>query len=399
MTGFPLPDQGGDKLRGYDTKRPKGTFYEGSMVDPLKIRGKVVSGAGKAAYFTQVEWVQSQCREKLGFKPYPGTLNMEITAADLVLLEAAVREEGVDLIPPESGVCAARVLPLLVGSVAGAFVLPAKEVRIHEEEIVELIAPVCLREALDLSDGDEVLLFWGNESAALLLRGRSDDSTFSLKALIFDLDGTLIDTIPFYFSIVDAVMERLQMSPVSREAIAEAAKDGKFEWGRILPYTTETPLEELTARATAIVREVAPSLSREEIAIFTGVASLLKAIARQGVKMGIATSTPRIHLNRKVLALKKAGLDGLFHTVIAADDVPLSKPAPDPLLVCAAKMGVAAADCLYIGDMRLDIRAGRAAGMTTVGVLTGFDDYPSLESANPHLIVESVTALGKRLIF
>jgi HAD superfamily hydrolase (TIGR01509 family) len=369
------------------------------MVNPVKIRGKVVSGVGKAAYFTQVEWVQSQCREKLGFKPYPGTLNMEVRAADLALLEAAVREEGGDLIPPEPGFCAARVLPLLVGSVAGALVLLEKEARIHEKEIVELIAPVCLREALDLRDGDEIPLWGGNESAALLFRGRSDDSTFSLKAVIFDLDGTLIDTIPFYFSTVDAVMERLQMPPVSREAIAEAAKDGKFEWGRILPYATEKHLEEWTARATAIVREIAPALFRDKIAIFAGVDSLLKAIARQGVKMGIATSTPRIHLDSKVLVLKKAGLDGLFHTVIAADDVLLNKPAPDPLLACAAKMGVVAADCLYIGDMRLDIRAGRAAGMTTVGVLTGFDDYPSLESENPHLIVESVTALGKRLVF
>ena len=369
------------------------------MVDPVKIRGKVVSGAGKAALFTQVAWVQSQCMEKLGFQPFPGTLNMEVTAADLALLESAVREEGIELIPPEAGFCAARVLSLLVGSVSGALVLPAKEARIHEKEIVEVIAPVCLREALDLSDGDEVALFLGNELSVFSLRGQSEDAPFPFKALIFDLDGTLIDTIPFYFNIVNAVMERLQMPPVSREAIADAAQDGTFEWGRILSYRTEKHLEELTSRATAIVREVVPSLSREEIALFAGVASLLKAIARQGVRMGIATSTRRIHLDRKVLALQEAGLAGLFHTVIAADDVPLSKPAPDPLLACAAKMGVAATDCLYIGDTRMDIRAGRAAGMTTVGVLTGFDNQCSLESANPHLVVESVTALKERLIW
>jgi HAD superfamily hydrolase (TIGR01509 family) len=378
------------------------------MADPVKIRGKVVSGAREAAYFTQVEWVQTQCSEKLGFKPYPGTLNMEISAEDLLLLESAAREEGADLIPPESGFCAAKALPLLVGSVSGALVLPAKEVRIHADEIVEVIAPVCLREALDLRDGDEVTLLLGYQSLrgregvdgpGILLRGRSEDSTFFLKALIFDLDGTLIDTIPAYFGIVDVVAERLQMPPVSREAVIEATKDGTFEWARILNCTTERHREELNSRAMGIVQEIAPSLFREKIDLFPGVGRLLKSIASRGVRMGIVTSTRRNHLDRKVLALKKAGLDGLFHTVITADDVSRQKPAPDPLLACAGKMGVAAKDCLYSGDMRLDIRAGRAAGMTTVGVLTGFDDYQSLESMNPHLILKSIAALEDRLIF
>ena len=378
------------------------------MVDPVKIRGKVVSGAREAAYFTQVEWVQTQCSEKLGFKPYPGTLNMEISAEDFLLLESAAREDGADLIPPESGFCAAKALPLLVGSVSGALVLPAKEVRIHADEIVEVMAPVCLREALDLRDGDEVALLLGDQSLrgregvdgpGILLRGRSEDCTFFLKALIFDLDGTLIDTIPAYFGIVDVVAERLQMPPVPREAVIEATKDGTFEWARILNCTTERHREELNSRAMGIVQEIAPSLFREKIDLFPGVDRLLKSITNRGVKMGIVTSTRRNHLDRKVLALKKAGLDGLFHTVITADDVSRQKPAPDPLLACAGKMGVAAKDCLYSGDMRLDIRAGRAAGMTTVGVLTGFDDYHSLESMNPHLILESVTALEERLIF
>ena len=378
------------------------------MVDPVKIRGKVVSGARNAAYFTQVEWVQTQCSEKLGFKPYPGTLNLEISAQDRLLLESAVRDQGADLIPPESGFCAAKALPLRVGSVSGAFVLPAKEVRIHADEIVEVMAPVCLREALDLRDGDEVALLLEDSSLqgrerhdgpVILLRGEGEDCTFPLKAMIFDLDGTLIDTIPAYFGIVDAVAQRLQMPPVPREAVVEATKDGTFEWARILHDTAGKNREELNARAMAIVQEIAPSLFWEKVALFPGVDRFLKSIAKRGVRMGIATSTRRKHLDLKVLALKKAGLDGLLQTIITADDVSRHKPAPDPLLACAGKMGVAAKDCLYIGDMRLDIRAGREAGMTTVGVLTGFDDYQSLESMHPHLIVESVTALEERLIF
>jgi phosphoglycolate phosphatase-like HAD superfamily hydrolase len=281
-------------------------------------------------------------------------------------------------------------------------------VRIHGNEIVEVIAPVCLREALNLKDGDEVAMLLGNRSPRgregfagpdIRLRGRSEGCTFPLKAIIFDLDGTLIDTIPAYFRIVDVVAERLQMPPVARETVVEAANDGSFEWAEILHVTAEGEREALNARAMAIVQEVAPFLFEEKVGLFAGVDGLLKSIAERGARMGIATSTPRRHLGRKVLALRRAGIEGLFHTVIAADDVPRTKPAPDPLLACAAKMGVQAKDCLYVGDMRTDIRAGRAAGMTTVGVLTGFDDQRSLESANPDLIVESVAALEQRLIF
>ena len=378
------------------------------MGDPITITGRVVSGAGRAAYFTQLAWVQNQCGEKLGFRPYPGTLNVEVPPEDLTAIESARRESGVDLIPPEEGGCTAKALPLRIGSLSGILVLPEKEARIHENRIVEVMAPVCLREVLALKDGDEVPLLFGDRSPrspeshngpGVRLRGGDEGRTLFLKAIIFDLDGTLLDTIPVYFGIVDLVTDRLRLPPVAREDVVKAVQDGSFEWARVLRCATEGRREELNAKATTIVREIAPSLFRKKVTLFPGVESLLKSIAGQGTRMGIATSTPRQHLDRKMLALKKAALDILFHTVIAADDVSRKKPAPDPLLACAGRMGVAPEDCLYIGDMQMDILAGREAGMTTAGVLTGFDDYRSLRSVNPYLILESVAALKERLIF
>jgi CTP-dependent riboflavin kinase len=58
------------------------------------IAGKVVSGAGEGAYFTRINWVQEQCDERLGFKPYPGTLNLEISNEYLPIIESLNREEG-----------------------------------------------------------------------------------------------------------------------------------------------------------------------------------------------------------------------------------------------------------------------------------------------------------------
>ena len=124
----------------------------------LGLTGKVVSGVEKAAFFTQLDWVQEQCMQKLGFKPYPGTLNIEIEEDDISIVEALKREEGFKLIPPDPNFCAATVLPVNIGGVKGAIVVPAENVNIHENKIVEVVAGLSLRVALDVTDGDVVTL-------------------------------------------------------------------------------------------------------------------------------------------------------------------------------------------------------------------------------------------------
>lgn len=120
--------------------------------------GKVVSGVRKAAYFTQLEWVQEQCLEKLGFKPYPGTLNLEISERDFPIIEALKKEEGIELMPPDPTFCAAKAMPLTIGHVSGAIIIPAEEVRVHGKQVIEVISPLRLKETLRVDDGDYLTL-------------------------------------------------------------------------------------------------------------------------------------------------------------------------------------------------------------------------------------------------
>jgi CTP-dependent riboflavin kinase len=126
--------------------------------DPWVLKGKVVSGAREAAFFTQLDWVQVQCQEKLGFKPYPGTLNLEIDEESLSVLDVLKREKGITLIPPDPQYCVARALPLMVGSICGAIIIPSEDVNIHRKNIVEVMAPVRLKDALGITDGDSLVL-------------------------------------------------------------------------------------------------------------------------------------------------------------------------------------------------------------------------------------------------
>jgi riboflavin kinase len=126
------------------------------------LTGKIVSGIKQGAFFTQLDWVQEQCLEKLGFKPYPGTLNLEIAHENMAIIEALKPQEGVELVPPDSNFCSGFVFPITVEGISGAIVAPAEDVRVHGENVIEIISHLGLKDALGVKDGDFVSLIVDN---------------------------------------------------------------------------------------------------------------------------------------------------------------------------------------------------------------------------------------------
>jgi CTP-dependent riboflavin kinase len=128
------------------------------MNEHLKITGKIVRGAKQGAFFTQLDWVREQCLEKLGFAPWPGTLNLEIPKDSLSIIEKLEPKEGIELVPPDSNYCSGRVFPVSIDGIPGAIVLPAEDVRVHAKNVIEIISPKMLKETLGVEDGDWVTL-------------------------------------------------------------------------------------------------------------------------------------------------------------------------------------------------------------------------------------------------
>jgi len=126
------------------------------MAKDLAITGKIVSGAGQGAFFTRIDWVQQQCNEKLGFKPYPGTLNLEISEEDLPITESLDREKGIELISPDPKFCNGKAFAVLLGKINAAIIIPEEKVRVHPANIIEIIAPLNIKAALHVKDGDVV---------------------------------------------------------------------------------------------------------------------------------------------------------------------------------------------------------------------------------------------------
>ncbi len=120
---------------------------------PVELTGRVRGGFGKGAYFVTIDWVQAQLQAQLGFIPYPGTLNVELSGTDLAALTAGQAQSG-RLTPPDGGCGAVCLRVTIGGSIPGAIVMP--DTTDHAPGYIEMVAPVRVREALGLGDGDTV---------------------------------------------------------------------------------------------------------------------------------------------------------------------------------------------------------------------------------------------------
>jgi pyrophosphatase PpaX len=233
----------------------------------------------------------------------------------------------------------------------------------------------------------------------LYFNGKAKTTRVLVKAVMFDLDGTLLDTKEIFYDVINIVFKKLSFPHVGREVLVEAAAEGEFDWDMLLPAELKVRKEEVLLQVRAIIEEISPPLFRKRTRPIAGADEILKSLHGAGSKIGVVTSSRMRHLEMKMSALEKSGVAVLFDAIVTADDVQLKKPSPEPLYECARRLGVAPGECVYVGDMRVDLKAGKSAGMTTVGVLTGFDDYDHLENEHPDLILESVASLKHHLSY
>jgi HAD superfamily hydrolase (TIGR01509 family) len=173
----------------------------------------------------------------------------------------------------------------------------------------------------------------------------------------------------------------------------KAIKDGGFDWDLVLPSGTGATTEDLIASARDVIREMYPRVFEDDVDLVPGAEHLLRKLHVRNVKLALVTSTLGRFIEFKLIPLKKHGLRDLFQTVITLDDVKNRKPSGDPLLECARRLGENPEKCAYVGDATVDIVAGKAAGMRTIAVLTGVDDYEAIKAEDPDMILESVSQL------
>ena len=186
------------------------------------------------------------------------------------------------------------------------------------------------------------------------------------KAVLFDLDGTLVDSAPDFIAVVNRM--RAQRG---REAMPLADLRPVVSKGSRAMLAAAFP-DVAADEREAWVQEFL-DLYEAELGLhgkpFEGVEAMLGTLEAHGTPWGIVTNKPE-YLARKLMPL--LGWESRCAVLIGGDTLPVRKPDPLPLLHAAEAIGVAAEDCIYAGDDERDILAARAAGMPSVVALWGY---------------------------
>jgi phosphoglycolate phosphatase len=193
-------------------------------------------------------------------------------------------------------------------------------------------------------------------------------------AVLFDLDGTLIDSFPAIAASVNHVRSLYHLPPLS---VAEVTRYVGRGAALLLRDTVGVGDPKANAEAYRVHH---PSVIQAGTKWLPGALDMLQSLHAQGVKLGVCSNKP-IAFTR--LILNGTPFQALFDVVLGPEDAGKHKPAPDILLVAMTRLGVAPEKTLYIGDMTVDIETARAAGVRVWVVPTGSDTVAALDAARP----------------
>jgi len=215
-----------------------------------------------------------------------------------------------------------------------------------------------------------------------------------IQCAIFDLDGTLIDSVPVYFELMKTILETIGLPPAPKSVVAEFMTGGGLgAIEKLIPKDMLHRKNELIKEFMTVGRKTSRSAFKDRVKLFSGVPRLFEKLVGLRIPIGIVTSTERLYIDRKLTPLQNSDIKKHLDVVIAIEDAPRKKPFPDPLLVCSKRLGVNTEKCVYVGDSHVDIRAANAAGMMAIGVLSGLDDEETLMAENPNIILENIDEL------
>jgi len=221
----------------------------------------------------------------------------------------------------------------------------------------------------------------------------SDANPFRL--LVFDWDGTLMDSIGTIVACTQATIRELELGELPERTIRGTIGLGLKETIDILSPGCG---EEMYGRILDCYRKHWQSTYRDMPLLFGGVGEMLGALADEGYLLAVATGKSRRGLD---YALEQTGLVGLFHATRTADEA-FSKPHPQMLLEILDELGVAPKDAVMIGDTTYDLEMARSARTHAVGVTSGGHSREELERLGPlaclDQIVELAPWLAKRAV-
>jgi HAD superfamily hydrolase (TIGR01549 family) len=210
-----------------------------------------------------------------------------------------------------------------------------------------------------------------------------------VTGVIFDIDGTLVDSFSTLVTVFNQGTHHFNLKPVTFEFLTERFKKN-LSLGEILREIAASPVDEsVVEKCKKEILQRFLEVEAEEIKLFPGVPVLFQKLKDRGMKIGIATgrtSPPENEWTR----FKRFGLDRFIDALVTSREVEKRKPAPDAILLCALRLSLPVQECLVVGDTEFDVLAAREAGAMAAAVSTGIDDVEFLKKSGPELLFKDI---------
>jgi beta-phosphoglucomutase family hydrolase len=183
-----------------------------------------------------------------------------------------------------------------------------------------------------------------------------------IKAVIFDLDGVILDSEPLHFEADRLAMRDYGMEIPDEVLVSYVGVSGRDMWADLIAsFGIPDTLEGILARQKAHKLKL---LAETKLTAIAGIPELLDTLLQAGAAIGLASSSPRYFIQS---IIENLGIASYFQAVASGEEVARSKPSPDVFLLAAERLGVDPADCIVIEDSAHGVRAAKAAGMYCVG--------------------------------
>lgn len=198
------------------------------------------------------------------------------------------------------------------------------------------------------------------------------------KAILFDLDGTLLDSLPLIMESFRATLKKMNLSYSDEEIIKTI---GLPLWD-ICNFFAGDRGEEFFQFYLDYQNAIHDDYMKE----YPDTLATLAKLQDKGYNLGIVTSKRRVMAEK---GIKLAGFDKYIEALVALEDAPRAKPEADPVLKALQALEIIPGNAVYVGDSTYDIRCGKKAGVYTVGVTWGVSNRETMEMENPDGIIDN----------
>ena len=205
-----------------------------------------------------------------------------------------------------------------------------------------------------------------------------------VKAVIFDMDGTLLDSKEFIYRAMEDVLEKHGVRLTRQELGAVTGKPVKAMYELLAPHLNSDELE--------LAHMEHHKENERLLKLYPGTVELLEKLKKENRKVGIFTGFNQLTYAR----LDLFGITDMFDTIVETSRYTAHKPDPEGLLVALDDLTLQPRDCIYVGDGISDMQAGKAGGaMATVGITHGFSDEETLAQHGADFVIQNLSELSR----